>query len=110
MSGRRSTVQYGNGCFVRCARIILVVIRPKTKDMVTQKRTNRFSLRSEEYGEESQAKAELANTMIGVHSKNTGRTGRFWRLRERATWYTHAGTCAVKNVMRMIVTQKSKNV
>ena len=38
-SGTSIMVQYGKGCLVRWARMIFVVIRPKTKDMVTQKRT-----------------------------------------------------------------------
>src|SRR5438045_2244808 len=49
--GQSITVQKGNGWRVRCARITFVVMRPKTKDIVRQKRTRWFSRLRVEYGE-----------------------------------------------------------
>lgn len=48
-SGTNIMVQTGNSCFTKCARMILVVILPKTKLMVTQKRTKWLSTKIPEF-------------------------------------------------------------
>ena len=72
--------------------MILVVILPKTKDMVKQKRTKWLSGINVEYGENSQAPIENVKTAIGVHSKNTGITGRLSLRRALTTLITQNGT------------------
>lgn len=105
--GVSMTVQYGNGWRVRWARIIFVVIRPKTKDRVTQNRTRWFSSIRVEYGEKSHKALATVNTTIGVHSKNTGRIGRLSFRRALITWRTQNGMCAPRSEMTRIGTHRS---
>jgi hypothetical protein len=106
-NGVSMTVQYGKGCRVRWARIILVVILPKTNDIVRQKRTRWLSGIKVEYGEYSQAPVDRVKTTIGVHSRKTGRTGRFAALRAFITFSTQNGRCAPNNETTRIGTQRS---
>lgn len=105
--GVSMTVQYGKGWRVRCARMIFVVILPKTKDMVTQKRTRWFSSMSVEYGENTHAEVEQVKTIMGVHSRKTGRTGRLSLLRALTTCRTQNGTWAPKSAIVRVGTQRS---
>ena len=87
--------------------MIFVVILPKTKDRVTQKRTRWLSGMSVEYGEKIHAQMAKVNTIIGVHSRKTGRTGRLSLLRALITLRTQNGTCAPKSATVIKGTQRS---
>lgn len=90
--------------------MIFVVIRPNTNAMVRQKRTRWFSSISVECGESSQALTAMVNVIIGVHSRNTGATGRLSLRRARTTLSTQKGICVPKSVRMMIPTQTSRKV
>ena len=77
VSGSSKTVNMGNGCLVRCARIIFVVMRPNTSERMAQSRGTRLCERIEECGEPIQIMQEAVKMRIGVHSMMVGRKGRF---------------------------------
>ncbi len=88
--------------------MILVVILPKTNDMVRQNRTRWLSFIKVEYGENSQAQMDKVYRMIGVHSRKTGSTGRLFFLRAFTTFTTQNGTCAPNTDVVMSGTQRSR--
>jgi len=88
IKGTSIIVQYGNGCLVKWDRIIFVVIRPKTKLVVKQKRMRWFSASKVEYGEKSHAQQLAVKVIMGIHSRKTGRTGRLSRRRAATTFIT----------------------
>jgi len=85
----------------------LVVILPKTKDIVRQKSTSLFSDIRVEYGEKSHAPIEKVKTAIGVHSRKAGRTGRLSLRRALMTLITQNGTCTPKSEVTRIGTHRS---
>lgn len=107
IKGKSMMVHMGKGCRVRWARMIFVVMRPKTKDMVRQKRTSLLSRIKVEYGEYSQAVLEAVKMMIGDHSAKTGAMGRCCARRALTTLRTHAGRWMKKNVEKMTGIQTS---
>jgi len=108
--GVRRTVHHGNGCRVRWARIILVVIRPNTMDRVTQKSVRWFSESRTEWGEFNHAAHEATNTISGVHSRRSGSVRSPLADRALYTLYTHAGTWATRNVPNTMGTHKSRTL
>ena len=57
--------------------MIFVVMRPKTRERMAQRRGSRLCDRTDECGELSQMASEPVKMTMGVHSIKVGRKGRF---------------------------------
>lgn len=108
--GAASADHQGKSCFVRCARMILVVMRPNTKLIVTANRTRWLSLRMEEFGDQTHATVAAVTTNITDSCKNAGLRGRFCCRRAFATFNRQPGAWPKTNEVASTKTKTSWNV